>query len=75
MKDKADKPKGPRQYRASQGSIIDLDTLGVVAYVQPVGGSTKLCHRLAKLAVDRLNAEARGEFLAKQYDRHNKVKP
>ena len=65
----------PKRYRASKGSIIDLDSLCAVAYVQAIDCSAKLRDRIAKLAVDRLNSELNGEWLAKQYDRNNKVKP
>lgn len=57
-------------FKADLGRIIDVNTGIVMAVVSPTEGFAKsVASRVAKAAVQTLNAEERGKWVAKQQKR------
>ena len=55
-----------KQYKAEGTFIVDADTHEQVCAIVPTFASSKLCRKIAKFAVEKLNQEERGKEAARK---------
>jgi hypothetical protein len=54
-----------RQYKARRGEILDADDEKQICVILPSNCTKKMRDKIVKYAVEKLNAEERGKYLAK----------